>query len=82
MLAGDDASLPQPIRDLHATTVECMRHLSGTNEASGLFIRIGVSRSGYVIGWGLNDYGDGNQQWELAVGGDGEGKILFSKKKL
>ena len=81
ILAGNDASLPKPIRDLHATEVECMRHLSGTNEVSCLYITIGVSRSGYVIGWGLNDYGDGNQQWELSVGGDGERKILFSKKK-
>ena len=80
MLAGDDGSLPKLIRDLHATKVECIRRPLGINEHSALIIMIGESGLGYGISWYLNDYG-GNQQWELAVGGDTMRKILFSKKK-
>src|SRR6267378_7749226 len=68
----DDKSLPIIIQNLHSTKIQVGRNLPGlwqgnTIYRSGVSIMVGISRDGYGISWDQNDYGNGNQPWELSV---------------
>lgn len=76
VIQGDDKSLPLVIREIHPTKVGVDIEKKSGNR---VWIMVGISRPGYGISWQRNNYGNGLQRWELSVGGDGAGGILYSE---
>lgn len=83
IIRGDDPSLPKSLKALHAVEIDIIRHfMIKTNDFSQVAIIFGEGRPDYIVFWKRADYGNGYRPWQLAVGGNGEGKIVFSTTNL
>jgi len=78
IVAGNEKSLPMIVKELHANNVGI--NFNRKSENYRLWIMVGATRPGFGVSWSQNDYGNGNNPWELSVDADGLRKVVYAYK--